>query len=594
MTVKKHQVHFDVNATDNTRAGFDSVERNLGRVNNAATRMAATFRGLIGVGVLAGLTREGLQAAMEAERASNRLNAALRATGGAAGIARQEIDKLAESMAESTLFDDDVVRNAAAELVKFGNIHGDVFRRGLELSADLASFMGTDIPQAAQMVGRALQSPTEGVRLLERQFGKLTEAEERNIEVLAEQGRAAEAQNAVLDILRGRVGGVAEEMNTGLTGATSAVAKSWDDMLEGWGRTPALGGAVERALKGVAKGLRELTPGAQAATDPLQAQLRMFDAEIARIERSRPARGRSPLTDERLAELRAQRDALGGQLDAMAFEASLGVAPARAPGPLGGKTSDEATAKKARQEFLKNLKEQGEQAERMAEGLRMGTGWAEEMLSLDEDILKVERLRSEETRRRVQLEGEQAELMAQGLGMGMDWAEQALGAAEAYDVMTAAERRAQEAAQDLGLTFSSAFEDAIVGGEKLSDILKGLEKDIARIIVRQAITKPLAAGVMSALGGAFGGGAVDIPAFDKGTDFVPRDMLAYVHRGEAIIPAGKNPGGSGVTVVQHNTFHSGVSRAEIMPALEQTRRLAVRDVVESIRRGGAVFAAIEN
>ena len=40
--------------------------------------------------------------------------------------------------------------------------------------------------------------------------------------------------------------------------------------------------------------------------------------------------------------------------------------------------------------------------------------------------------------------------------------------------------------EDLGITFTSAFEDAIVAGGNFSDILKGLEKDIVRIITRYA------------------------------------------------------------------------------------------------------------
>jgi phage-related minor tail protein len=69
----------------------------------------------------------------------------------------------------------------------------------------------------------------------------------------------------------------------------------------------------------------------------------------------------------------------------------------------------------------------------------------------------------------------------------------------------------QDAAQDLGLTFSSAFEDAIVRGRRLSEVLQGLAQDIARIIVRRSITEPLG-GALSQLigginfGGLFGGG----------------------------------------------------------------------------------------
>lgn len=62
-------------------------------------------------------------------------------------------------------------------------------------------------------------------------------------------------------------------------------------------------------------------------------------------------------------------------------------------------------------------------------------------------------------------------------------------------------------AEDLGLTFSSAFEDAIVSGGKLSDVIKGLEQDILRMITRKMVTEPLGNFITNALKGAMGGGS---------------------------------------------------------------------------------------
>lgn len=45
--------------------------------------------------------------------------------------------------------------------------------------------------------------------------------------------------------------------------------------------------------------------------------------------------------------------------------------------------------------------------------------------------------------------------------------------------------------EDLGLTFSSAFEDAVVGGKNLQDVLKALLQDIAKVILRKNVTEPL-------------------------------------------------------------------------------------------------------
>jgi len=79
----------------------------------------------------------------------------------------------------------------------------------------------------------------------------------------------------------------------------------------------------------------------------------------------------------------------------------------------------------------------------------------------------------------------------------------------------------KDAAKDLGMTFSSAFEDAIVSGEKLSDILQGLYEDILRLAVRNMITEPLASGlssIFSSFGGMISGGIGSI--FSSGTSSV--------------------------------------------------------------------------
>jgi hypothetical protein len=72
-------------------------------------------------------------------------------------------------------------------------------------------------------------------------------------------------------------------------------------------------------------------------------------------------------------------------------------------------------------------------------------------------------------------------------------------------------RSADQMGRELGMTFSSAFEDAILKGKEFSAVLQSLAQDIARIIVRQTITAPLA----SAIGGAvnsFAGSLFGTPA----------------------------------------------------------------------------------
>lgn len=58
----------------------------------------------------------------------------------------------------------------------------------------------------------------------------------------------------------------------------------------------------------------------------------------------------------------------------------------------------------------------------------------------------------------------------------------------------------------LGLSFTSAFENAISGGQKFGDVLKGLEQDIIKLAVRFAVTDPLMKGLETLAGGGKGGG----------------------------------------------------------------------------------------
>jgi hypothetical protein len=59
--------------------------------------------------------------------------------------------------------------------------------------------------------------------------------------------------------------------------------------------------------------------------------------------------------------------------------------------------------------------------------------------------------------------------------------------------------------RDLGLTFSSAFEDSIVKGKEFSEVLQGIGEDIIRILARKTVTEPLA----EAFSGGFGSGLGD-------------------------------------------------------------------------------------
>lgn len=70
-------------------------------------------------------------------------------------------------------------------------------------------------------------------------------------------------------------------------------------------------------------------------------------------------------------------------------------------------------------------------------------------------------------------------------------------------------KKAEEFAKDMGSAFQSSFEKAAIEGEKLSDVLKGLGKDLGALLLRRMVTQPLVEsifGTSGASGGSSGSG----------------------------------------------------------------------------------------
>lgn len=65
-------------------------------------------------------------------------------------------------------------------------------------------------------------------------------------------------------------------------------------------------------------------------------------------------------------------------------------------------------------------------------------------------------------------------------------------------------QKASSMAKDVGLTFTSAFEDAVTGAKGLREILSSVLKDLAKLVLRKKVTEPL----FDAIGSAIDGGGI--------------------------------------------------------------------------------------
>jgi hypothetical protein len=150
-------------------------------------------------------------------------------------------------------------------------------------------------------------------------------------------------------------------------------------------------------------------------------------------------------------------------------------------------------------------------------------------------------------------------------------------------------------AKSLGLTFSSAFEDAIIKGLSFRDVLKGIEQDIARIILRKGVTEPMANAIGGFMSGMFGGGAQQLSGPGMALGGPVSAGMPYTvgeHGPELFVPSmsgtvlpNDSLGGS-VSIYQTINVDSRSDQASIWMAMQSAKDAAVAEVTARQQRRG--------
>jgi hypothetical protein len=149
-----------------------------------------------------------------------------------------------------------------------------------------------------------------------------------------------------------------------------------------------------------------------------------------------------------------------------------------------------------------------------------------------------------------------------------------------------------------GDMIAQGFEDAILSGEKLGEVVRALGRDLVRLVFQQMVTQRLAAGVTGVLQGkGFAGFMAAGGPVSAGSSYVVGEKgpeLFVPHASGTIVPNNKMGGGSGSgsgSVTVNYNIAAGVSRAELAPILEQERRRLKAEIPDMVRRGGGYRAA---
>lgn len=277
-------------AQQQAAASARGLSGDLGRVSGAlgglATGALAAGAAFLSWQAVSGFLRGSIGAFAEAERQQLVLAQTIAATGGAAGRTAQDVERLVQAHARSGAATADSVRGAATQLLTFRSISGDVFDRTLSAAVDLAAVGFGSVESAAVQLGKAMESPAQGLAALARVGVSFSEEQKRVIQSMVDAGRTAEAQAEILKAVEGQVGGAGRAQGQGLAGAFRALGHELGEFGETVGGELARLIGLESALRWIAGGVsavRQAIGGREPRT------IDQIKDEIARLTEARDA-----------------------------------------------------------------------------------------------------------------------------------------------------------------------------------------------------------------------------------------------------------------------------------------------------------------
>lgn len=236
------KARIEISAVNNLQKGLSSSKQQLSEFQKFTSgigdklKQAFTFTAIIaGVKALTSAINDCVQATKTQLEADTRLQATIKATNQQYIATSAELKQYASNLQSVTRFGDDVIESTAALLLATQKFDRQGLERTIELSADLAEAMGTDLPSAAQTLEKALVDPGEGLSRLRSIGITFTDSEKDLIESLKNSGKEFEAQQIILDKVEAAYGGMAESIASVDTSTLDKIKNVWSDLKEDLG-----------------------------------------------------------------------------------------------------------------------------------------------------------------------------------------------------------------------------------------------------------------------------------------------------------------------------------------------------------------------
>ena len=240
-------------------------------MQNVNRQLSATGKKLQGVGTslsvgltgpLALLGAVSLKAFDTQAKAIAQVDAGLKSTGNQVGKTSQQLQDMASELQNNSLFgDEEILKNATAQLLTFTNIAGDQFARTQQAALDLSTRLDGDLKSASIQLGKALNDPVANLSALSKSGIQFSAAQKETINALAKTNRLADAQTIILDELEKQYGGSAAAAAKAGTGPLKQLSNTLGDITEEFGAVIAEGIApFVDWLKKLAQSFQQLDP----------------------------------------------------------------------------------------------------------------------------------------------------------------------------------------------------------------------------------------------------------------------------------------------------------------------------------------------
>ncbi|MEY8001618.1 phage tail length tape measure family protein [Clostridium sp. Mt-5] len=227
----------DKDGTRAVRNYADQMSHLHNQVKTFGSGITGTFKNMassaisFGLGLAGGLSLKTMVAnAQAAQKATAQMSAVLKSTGGAAGLTQKQLLDLAAAQSRVTTYSKGTVIGAENLLLTFTKIGKQTFPDTIRAAENMSTKMGTNLNSNVMQLGKALNSPADGLSKLTRAGVTFSDSQKKMIKSMQTAGNTVGAQKLMLQELNKEFGGSAEAAAKTIPGQLAIIKNTFSGL----------------------------------------------------------------------------------------------------------------------------------------------------------------------------------------------------------------------------------------------------------------------------------------------------------------------------------------------------------------------------